>query len=87
MASTQRVFAVLELLESILQYIPERDLLLSQRVNQTFRSVMKHSPQLQRKLFYTADNYQEGDLLRELKWNPLLNIFHPYKVSIPSIGV
>lgn len=85
MASTQRVFAVSELLESVLQYIPERDLLLFQRVNQTFRNVIKHSPQLQRKLFYTADVYQEGDLLRKLKWNPLLNIFHSYKISNYSI--
>lgn len=85
MTSTQLVFSIPELLEKILLYVPERDLLLSQRVNQTFRNVTKHSPQLQRKLFYTADTYQERDLLRELKWNPLLHAFHPYKRSNTSI--
>lgn len=79
--STPLVFTIPELLENILLQIPERDLLLSQRVNETFRDVIKHSPQLERKLFFTADIYQEGDLLRAIKWNPLLDAFHPYRPS------
>lgn len=78
MASTQRVFAIPELLEKIVLHIPQRELLLSQRVNHTFRNVIKHSPQLQRKLFYTADLYREGDELSELKWNPLLKFFRAH---------
>lgn len=78
MASTQRGLVVPELLENILLHVPERELLLSQRVNQNFRNVIKHSPKLQRKLFYTADHYLEGNELSELKWNPLLKFLCPH---------
>lgn len=78
MASTQRVLDIPELLEKILLHVPEPELLLSQRVNQAFRNVIKHSPKLQRRLFYTADHYHEGNELSELKWNPLLKFFCPH---------
>lgn len=81
MSSTQRVFNIPELLENVLLYIPERDLLLSQRVNQTFQDTIIHSPRLQRKLFYTADLYHQGDVLSKLVWNPLLDVFRPWNSS------
>ena len=78
MASTQRLLIISELLEEILLHVPEQELLLSQRVNQTFRNVIKQSPRLQRWLFCTADHYQEGNELSELKRNPLLKFFCPH---------
>ena len=76
MASTLQVFSTPELLEHFLLYIPERDLLLSQRVNHTFRNLIKNSPRLQSRLFYTADIYHEGDMLKTLEFNPLLKFFY-----------
>ena len=74
MAPSDQIFAVPELLENILLSLPERDLLLVQRVNQVFRNVIKTSPGIQRKLFYTADLLTYGDLPCDLKWNPFPEI-------------
>lgn len=84
MGSTRQVFALPELLENILQNLPIRDLLLSQRVCQIFRNVIKRSPRLQRKLFFRADIYQEGDVLRELEWNPLLDFLRSQRLLFPD---
>lgn len=77
MAST-RALAIPEILEMIVAQLPERDLLLSQRVNKIWQSVIKTSPYLQRKLFYTADLIADGShykIICKAKWNPLLKPF------------
>ena len=71
MASATQVFAVPELLEMILLCLPERDLLLSQRVDTKWRNVTKTSPHLQRKLFYNAEVCDPGSPT-DWVWNPLL---------------
>lgn len=71
MASATQVFAVPELLEMILLRLPERDLLLSQRVNTTWRNLTKTSPHIQRKLFYKAEVCDPASTT-DLVWNPLL---------------
>ena len=71
MASAARVFTIPELLEMILLRLPERDLLLSQRVKTTWRNITNTSPHLQRKLFYKADVCDPA-LISDVVWNPLL---------------
>lgn len=77
MTAENSVFAIPELLENILLHLPERDLLLAQRVNRCFRNVTTASVHLQRKLFLTADPKSKGGLATELKWNPLIDSFRP----------
>lgn len=50
-----------ELVESILSYLPMRDLLLVQRVSRLFASIIKSSKQLQRNLFLLADDEANVD--------------------------
>ena len=77
MTTESRIFAIPELLENILLHLPERDLLLAQRVNRSFRDVITASVHLQRKLFLTADMKSEDGLVTKLKWNPFIDIFRP----------
>ncbi|KAK3615731.1 hypothetical protein LTR56_026410 [Elasticomyces elasticus] len=53
LAST-RVFATTELLEHVLAYVPARDVLLAQRVSQSWQAVIKKSPSLQKLLLFTG---------------------------------
>ena len=73
MASATQVFAVPELLETILLRLPVRDLLLSQRVNRTWHNITKTSPHLQRKLFYKAEICDPAST-NDFVWNPLLKL-------------
>ena len=77
MTASSRVFAIPELLENILLHLPERDLLLAQRVNKTFRDVTTASVHLQRKLFFTADLVSEDVPAFGLKRNTFTEIFRP----------
>lgn len=86
MAAASRVFAIPELLEKILLYLPERDLLLTQRVNKAFRNVADSSLHLQRKLFLRADVDSEDGPVPNLKWNPLIDIFGLEKGSQDAIS-
>lgn len=66
------VLTLPELLEMILSYASEEDLLFQQRVNTTWRRIINTSPELQEKLFLTS-KVPEGDVdLTGLEWNPLL---------------
>lgn len=51
MSATSKVFENYELTENILLYLPQRDLLLAQRISKAVRSVIKTSPNTQRALF------------------------------------
>lgn len=62
-------------MENVLLCLPERHLLLAQRVNKRFKDLIKMSPRLQRKLFFTADLLQKDDSTPSLEWNPLLEQF------------
>ncbi|KAK4695762.1 hypothetical protein P7C71_g2045, partial [Lecanoromycetidae sp. Uapishka_2] len=73
--ASSKIFLIPEILEMILVQLPERDLLLDQRVNKTWQGVIKTSPQLQRKLFFTADIIPidtDQRVASGAKWNPLL---------------
>lgn len=48
----REVFAIPELLETILLELPAKDLLLAQRVNTTFRDAINNSIKIQRALFF-----------------------------------
>lgn len=77
MTASTRVFAIPELLENILLHLPERDLLLAQRVNRSFRDVTTASVHLQRKLFFTADLVSEDVPFSGLRRNTFTEIFKP----------
>ena len=77
MTAESRIFAIPELLENFLLHLPERDLLLAQRVSRSFRDVTTASVQLQRKLFLTVDIKSENGLATKLEWNPFIHIFKP----------
>lgn len=52
-----RTFALPELLEQILLHLPQRDLLLDQRVSRPFHNTISSSPKLQRALFFAPDPF------------------------------
>lgn len=56
----------------ILLHLPERDLLLNQRVSTEWRNAIKTSPQIQRELFYKVDVYDPVSTTTDWVWNPLL---------------
>ena len=72
-----KVFAITELLEKVLLQLPNKDLLLAQRVNQSFYHTISESPALQQKLFYTAKDTHSADELPTI--NPLLHRFFKYR--------
>ena len=59
-SSAEQVFRLPELLEIILLYLPQKDLLLSQRVARSFRRTIQGSVRLQKALFFTPDWNLEG---------------------------
>lgn len=73
MLSADLVLAIPELLERILLRLQERDLLLSQGGNTTWRRVTKTSPHLQPKVFYKADVHYFASMY-DTNWNPLGSI-------------
>lgn len=60
LSAASRVFAIPELLETILQYLLPKDLLLSQRTTRSFHSTTQGSIRLRRKLFLEPDWNLEG---------------------------
>ena len=80
MAPANDVLSIPELLENILLRLPNRDLLLSQRMSHSFKNVVAGSMHLQRKLFFipvraaetiNPDDVESNELLRTLfatKW-------------------
>lgn len=54
-SATTRTFHLPELLEQILTNLPQRDLLLAQRVSKAFHLTICASPKLQRALFFAPD--------------------------------
>ncbi|MCJ1452028.1 hypothetical protein MMC28_002368 [Mycoblastus sanguinarius] len=75
MASAHQVFTIPEILEIIIFHLPEQDLLLLQRVNKTWLDIIKTSPHLQQKLFYTASVLESAKSVAKIKWNPFLRHF------------
>ncbi|KAK8134173.1 hypothetical protein PG984_006185 [Apiospora sp. TS-2023a] len=66
-----------ELLESILQHVDERSLLVSaQRVNKRWREAIENSPRLQKKLFLMPDDSDAA--ARDPRHNPLLAAAFPF---------
>ena len=65
-----RVFAITEVLEHILSFVPPQGLLRCQRVNQRFRDVVKKPRVSEEALFYRPRNLRPHQRLYEL--NPLL---------------
>ena len=57
MTSADAVFAIAELLECILSYCSTKEVLLSQGVNTRWRSLIQHSPRLQRRLFLLPSSH------------------------------
>lgn len=53
--AAEQVFQVPELLELVLFNLPQKDLLLCQRVNRSFCNTVKFSPKLQKALFFMPD--------------------------------
>ena len=56
----EQVFLLPEILETILLYLPQRDLLLSQRVSRNFQDTIDGSIRLQRALFFAPDWNLQG---------------------------
>ncbi|KAM0722642.1 hypothetical protein Q7P37_002083 [Cladosporium fusiforme] len=54
-SATTRTFHLPEILEQILTNLPQRDLLLAQRVSRAFQDTITASPKLQRALFFAPD--------------------------------
>ncbi|KAF2482750.1 hypothetical protein BDY17DRAFT_165640 [Neohortaea acidophila] len=59
-SAVQRVLNIPELLEIILLYLSQKDLLLSQRTSRAFRRTIQASPRLQKSLFLLPDWRLEG---------------------------
>ncbi len=86
--TTEKVFAIPELLETILLQLPIRDLLVdAQRICCSFQTAIKSSPALQEALFFrpqqrtscrpcldekTSSDTKPESSKENLKWNPLL---------------
>lgn len=58
--AAEQVFRLPELLEIVLSHLSQKDLLLCQRVNTTFRNTVLHSSRLQKALFFLPDWELEG---------------------------
>ena len=54
------LFRLPELLELVLLYLPQKDILLSQRVSRSFRNTISGSVRLQKALFFSPDWNLEG---------------------------
>ena len=93
-SAVDRILAIPELFESILLELPERNLLLEQRVNTQWHETIETSPALQHKLFFRAEVFADGHPITtdfsSIKWNPLLELFlvgpsaRPKSVSGPN---
>ncbi|KAL4982248.1 hypothetical protein BDW68DRAFT_182747 [Aspergillus falconensis] len=74
----EQVFLLPELLEAVLSHLPQRDLLLAQRVNRTWHDVISSSRLLQQRLFFQTTRsrmqLQEGFTV---VFNPLLQCMFP----------
>lgn len=78
-----RVFAIPELLETVLQFLPLRDLLLDQRVNTAWQATTK-SPTLQHQLHY-KDTISDLDRHTHIEWTPLSTFMtDDDKTSLPK---
>lgn len=71
-----QVFAIPELLENILIYLPMRDLLLAQSISRTFHTAIHNIPSLQEKLFFRARRVRAGDNDKIRDVNPMLHPDH-----------
>lgn len=100
MASSPQIFTIPEVLEVILFHLPEKDLLLDQRVSTLWRDITKTRAHLQRKLGFIADpmNLSDPPENMEVRCNPLAKVFmkgecpharnyHPYEPMDNSLFV
>jgi len=79
--AVSRVFAIPELVGTILIQLDLRTLLLSQRVSRQWRDVIKSSQTIQERLFFTATK----DLEQSPEYNPLLKaLFPPLFAGTPA---
>lgn len=72
--SCHAVLCIPELLETILIYLPMRDLISSNRVSKRFRDTIDHSPRIQRALFFKPDlpiHSGNDQLQRPIAINPI----------------
>lgn len=77
-----RIFGITEMLEAILDKLPQKDLLLSKRVCKAWGKVIDKSENLQKALFFMADGVHQGQSLSavinfvdadELRWRSSLH--------------
>ncbi|KAL6237201.1 hypothetical protein BDW75DRAFT_88479 [Aspergillus navahoensis] len=74
----ERVFLLPELLEAVLSNLPQRDLLLVQRVNRTWLEIISHSRLLQQKLFFQTTRARLQPCKEfTVEFNPLLQEMFP----------
>ena len=73
--ATSKVVAIPEILEITFHHLPARDLLLSQRINATWKGVVTSSIALQEKSFFKDNLTNWEDFAAECEWNPLVKIF------------
>jgi hypothetical protein len=70
MSAATHFFAIPELLEMTLLYVPTLQVLVIQRVNTSFRNVVKESGALQEKLFLKA--IPNNSTTSPIEWNPFM---------------
>ncbi|KAK0513575.1 hypothetical protein JMJ35_003939 [Cladonia borealis] len=78
-----KVSAIPELFETILAHLPALEVLIHQRINSTWRNIIRKSSPLQEKLFFKCDlviadvdnPWPSEDLLR-LETNPFIQLLH-----------
>ena len=87
-STTSDIFLIPEILEQILSWLPEKDLLLNQRVSTVWKDVIRTSPTLQYNLFFRADVFPPGEPissdLTTIKWNPLLGSLMVAQPILPT---
>ncbi|KAI9372309.1 hypothetical protein BJX61DRAFT_508003 [Aspergillus egyptiacus] len=84
-SATNKVLSLAELLEQILFNLPQRDLLLAQRVSGRWRNIIENSPPLQKKLFFQPSRIcplPRGDENEHVEINPLVDELFPMFTAI-----
>ncbi|KAL4899342.1 hypothetical protein BDW74DRAFT_183876 [Aspergillus multicolor] len=74
----EKVFLLPELLEVVLTHLPQRDLLILQRVNQTWNSLITNNRTIQEKLFFKPTQpHAQSNKHFPITFNPLLQELFP----------
>ena len=59
--AASKVLHTVELLEDILSFLPQRNVLIALRTCRSFKKIIDECPKLQKKLFLTPDTYDTGE--------------------------